>query len=193
MNRNRTALLAGLLICIGSTLAVAQPAPIPTYWSGTFTPPPGAKAPRASVLEVKIFSLTTDKEVATLAAALHEGGPLGLREAMGRFENRGWVKINGLGGATVAVLRVLDLPNGGRRLRVFCALPIRVFDKPTAAPDTQEYPFSFIELDVDKSGRGEGKLISAAKFEVTDQGLELGTAGAPIVKVLDVIANNNAR
>jgi len=191
MNRRSRGLATGL-ICFLSTLgtltAEAAGAPTPNFWSGIFAPPAGATATQARVLEVKVFSLSTDQEIETLVAALRRGGQLALREEMAHLENRGWVRIDQAGAATVAVVRRIDLDDGGMLLRVFCASPIRVLDRPEAEVGTADYPFSYLELQVDAHGRGEGKLIAAATIEIQGEGIAIGTAGVPVIRVSDVLA-----
>lgn len=191
MNRSRSlhptfvvALLS--LVCAASGFAAE---PIPTHWTGFVTPPPDAPKVGVSDIEIRVFKLSNDEEALTLVNELKLGGQVGLRNAMYKLEDKGWVRLGKFAATGVGVIRALELPDGRRVLRVFSAYPARIFDRsdPLGSP---EHPFAYIELVIDKDGKGSGQMISAASLKVSDKGLELESAGAPIVAITDVVATS---
>jgi hypothetical protein len=51
---------------------------------------------------------------------------------------------------------------------------------------SMKYPFSYIEIHLDASGQGEGKLIAAAKVSLTGNIVEIESLGSEPFKLLDV-------
>ena len=186
--RSRPLLAVALLVALSAGVLVAAQ-PVPTHWTGFVSPPPDAPKVGVSDIEIRVFKLSNDEEAMTLVNELKLGGQVGLRNAMYKLEDKGWVRLGKFAATGVGVVRALELPDGRRVLRVFSAYPARIFDRsdPVGTPD---HPFAYIELVVDKDGKGSGQMISAASLKVSDQGLELESAGAPIVAITDVVATS---
>jgi hypothetical protein len=50
-----------------------------------------------------------------------------------------------------------------------------------------DYPFSFVEIDLDRNGEGEGRLIAAAKVWMAPSGnLDIESLGAVPARLLNV-------
>jgi hypothetical protein len=78
---------------------------------------------------------------------------------MFRLEGKGWMQIGRLAGAEIGVIRVLDLPDGRRRVRLYSSHPLRLYDKSDPA-GSDVHPFAFLELVADASGTGSGSLAA---------------------------------
>jgi hypothetical protein len=81
-------------------------------------------------------------------------------------------------------MRIVDLPDGTRRLRVFSDHPLRLYDK-SDPPGSNQHPFGFMEMIADASGKVTGTLIAAASLTVDDEGLRLESAGVPVIQLGD--------
>ncbi len=189
--RSLWACLATLLIA-PPLLAAPPPAspPLPQVWTGRIIAPAGLKVPLAADLfQLKIFRVSDDKEIQSLLQELARSGQPGLREAIFRLPGKGWISIGRSVATEVSVIRVIDLPDGHRRVRVFSAFPLRLYDKsdPYAS---KEHPFAFLELSADASGTGTGTLVAAASLAVGDEGLRIESAGAPVMNVVDVTTDS---
>lgn len=172
-----------VLVVIAATAAAAAPIPLPQTWWGTTVLPEGMEPGiTANQFEIQVFRLTADEQLATLVAAFREGGQAALRDAMFRLKPVGWVRFGKLVATDLVLIREMDLPDGRRRLRVFSPHPLRLYDK-SEAPGTHEYPFGYMELFVDASGKGSGALVAAASLSVSEEGLRFDSAGAPVVVV----------
>jgi hypothetical protein len=186
---------AALLLALALAAVAAPPAaqaqamPLPQKWWArivlTDAVKPGLTGDR---FELTVSRLSDDEEVAGLIEILRTGNQLAARDAMRRFEPKGFLRVGKLAAAEVTVIRVVDLPDGTRRLRLFCDFPIRLYDKsePILSP---QHPFGFLELVVGPKGEdGTGTLIAAASLTVGDDGLRVETAAAPILNVIEVTA-----
>lgn len=187
----RRALGAALLLLAG--LAATAPvwsAPVPMQlpqtWSGRSILPegvtPGLTADR---FEIKVSTLSSDKEIMTLASALKVGGQRQLRDEMFQIPSKGWIRFGKLVATDINVVRVVDLPDGKRRLRLISDHPLRLYDK-SDPPGSDDHPFGWIELIVDESGTGTGVLVASASLAITDEGLRLDSAGAPVIAIDEV-------
>ena len=85
----------------------------------------------------------------------------------------------------ITVIRVFDLPDGRRRVRLYSDHPLRLYDK-TDPPGSDAHPFGFLELTADASGSGTGELIAAGSMTFNDDGLRIDSAGTPLIKIVDV-------
>jgi hypothetical protein len=54
-------------------------------------------------------------------------------------------------------------PDGGRRILIATDRPIG-FSEATYRPPSFDYPFTIIEMNLDKEGKGEGSMSVAAKL-----------------------------
>jgi hypothetical protein len=135
--------------------------------------------------ELRVFETSTDEEVAGLVAELQKSGQGALRNAMFQLKPKGWVRIGKLAATDAVVLRVVDLPDGQRRLRFYSDHPLRLYDKSDPA-GANAHPFAYLELVVDASGKGSGSLVAAASLAVGDGGLRMESAGLPVIRIYDV-------
>ena len=110
---------------------------------------------------------------------------MALKDAMRRLPYKAFILAGKLAGTEVAVVRVVNLPDGGRRVRVFCDFPMRLYDD-SVARDSKAYPFSYLELSVDASGWGGGVLVPAASLREQDGNLVIENAETPPLNVVDV-------
>lgn len=178
------ALLLGSLAA--ATLQAQAAMPLPQIWTGRMEVPPGVDPGlTADRFELRIFSTSTDAEVVELIAALQTGGQQGLRNAMYRLKSKGWIRIGKLAATEITVIRVFDLPDGRRRVRLYSDHPLRLYDK-TDPPGSDAHPFGFLELTADASGSGTGELIAAGSMTFNDDGLRIDSAGTPLIKIVDV-------
>jgi len=161
--------------------------PLPQVWTARIVVPEGVEPGlTADQLELRVSSLSTDEEVLGLLEQLRLGGQQGLWNAMRMLQPKGFIRAGKLAATEVTVIRVQDLPNGNRMVRVYCDFPIRLYDK-SEPVEARAHPFAFLELEVGPSGRdGTGKLIAAASFALGEAELRIDNASTPPMKVLDV-------
>jgi hypothetical protein len=189
--RNASSLLWVLLVSAftGGAFAAEPPAtmPLPQVWTGRLEAPPDNPVGIRDI-EVKINALSSDQEARALANALRAGGQIGLREAMFRLDQKAWVRLGKAVATSVGVVRVVDLPDGKRRMRLVSDFPARLLDSSDPV-GSDEHPFGFIELIVAPDGTSEGQMIAAASISFADEGtIRIQSAGAPAYRIIDVTA-----
>lgn len=181
------ALASTFLTVLGVANAGAQAAmPMPQVWTGRMEVPAGVEPGlTADTFELRIFGTSTDEEMGGLVLALKQGGQVALRNGMYQQKAKGWIRIGRLAATDVVVVRVADLPDGQRRVRLYSDHALRLYDKTDPAGSTA-HPFAFLELLADASGKGSGSLIASASFAVGEEGLRMESAGTPVIRLYDV-------
>jgi hypothetical protein len=160
--------------------------PMPQIWTGRMLVPEGVEpGVTGDSFELRIFQTSTDEEVAGLVAELEKGGQTALRNAMFQLKPKGWIRIGKLAATDAVVLRVVDLPDGQRRVRFYADHPLRLYDK-TDPAGQYAHPFAYLELVIDASGTGSGGLIAAASLAIDGDELKMESAGLPVIRVYDV-------
>ena len=133
---------------------------------------------------IHIDHYSSDQEVANLKGILADKGPDALRDALWNLE-AGYIRVKGGLGYPVAVARSKPEADGGRVVRVMIDRPIS-FREAANNLRSMDYPFSYIDIHLDASGKGDGKLIAAAKVTLAGNTVEIENLGAQPLKLLDV-------
>lgn len=177
------ATLAGL----PAEMVQAQPAmPMPQVWTGRMMVPAGVEpGETGDTFELRIFRKSTDVEVEDLVTRLEKGGQVALRNGMYLLQPKGWIRIGNLAATDAMVIRVVDLPDGQRRVRFYSDHALRLYDKTDPAGSTA-HPFAYLELVADASGKGSGSLVASASLAAGDEELVMESAGLPVIQIYDV-------
>jgi hypothetical protein len=134
---------------------------------------------------LQIDGYTSDAEVKKLVDVLAEKGARGLQEALWDVKEKGWFRIGNRLGYHAAVIRSRPLPDGGRVIRVFTDRPIQFWELRNSTR-SRNYPFGYIEIKLDATGKGEGQMYVAATAKVTGNEVELENYHAQAVRILNV-------
>jgi hypothetical protein len=116
----------------------------------------------ATVL-MEIDRWTTDQQQEELRTALLEQGSDKLLRALQKQPKVGFIRLPNTVGYDLHYARQVALPDGGRRISIATDRPIRFWEARNQ-PRSIDYPFTLIELRIDGSGKGEGKLSLATKI-----------------------------
>lgn len=181
VKRFKTALIALAALAL-STAAFAE-----TQLTGNLVDPAGSlghfRSNTASVV-IHIDHYTEDAEAQRLAGILQQKGPDDLRDALWDQE-AGYIRIDGGLGYPIAAARVHPAPDGGQIIRL-------MIDRPLSQREvinnlrTVDYPFAFIEVKLDRNGKGEGQLYQAARVSLTDGKLDVENYSPQPLKLLGV-------
>jgi hypothetical protein len=134
---------------------------------------------------IHIDHYTSDAEVANLKGILASKGPDALRDALWNLE-AGYIRIGGGLGYPIAVARSKPDGKGGRLVRLMLDRPI-AFRELANNTRSVDYPFTYLELNLDQAGNGEGKMIVAAKVTLTgENSVEIESLGTQPIKILQV-------
>lgn len=144
----------------------------------------GARFSRPFVLHVDHFA--TDGEIQRLTGILAAKGPYSLRDEL--WKNQvGYLSIGGGIGLPVGAVLVQDTPDG-RTLRVLLNRRLANFEVQNYTRSSK-YPFTVLELHLDRNGRGNGVLVGAAQMKISGDTLTVKSLGNLPVRLLAVRAS----
>jgi hypothetical protein len=171
-----------LAIAVVGIAALASAQEMPEQFTGNVVNMQGGGTARV-IMHIESYS--PDEEVLGLAKILAEKGQPGLQEAMFDLKDRGWVRIGSSLGYPIAVFRSRPTEKG----RLVIALTDRSiqFWEAHRGTRSRDYAFGMIILDLDKDGKGEGKLLPAVTAKISDKGVvEFETLGTDPFKIIRV-------
>jgi hypothetical protein len=142
--------------------------------------------PSTLPVEIHIDGYSTDAEVQQLFGVLAKKGPDGLRDALWDLE-KGYIRIGGSLGYPIAVV-VSKPADGGRDIRIMMDRPLSIRELATNARSL-DYPFGYIEIKLDKDGKGEGQMFAAARISETAGILDVENYSFLPLKLLSVRAH----
>jgi hypothetical protein len=168
----------------GGTASAAKPVERLTAFAVDMSNMAGAR--NTATVDIAIERWTTDAERDQLRAALREGGADGLLRALQKQKEVGRISSAGSLGYPLRFARQAASPSGGRRIvlgtdRLISFLELR------DQPRTVNYPFMVIDIRLDASGKGEGKLMPVAKItEDRDHIVEIENYASEPVRLTSV-------
>lgn len=119
----------------------------------------------ATQVEIVVERWSTDAERARLINTLMEKGPEKLLDTLQSLPRVGYIRTPNSLGYDLHYSRKFSLPDGGERV-VLATDRYIGFWEATNRPRSIDYPFTVIELHINPSGEGEGKMSLATKIEV---------------------------
>ena len=149
-----------------------------------------AGARNTATVDIVIDRWSTDAERDQLRAALREGGADGLLHALQKVKEVGRISSARSLDYPLRLARQTTSPSGGRRIlmgtdRLISFLELR------DQPRTVDYPFMVIDIRLDASGKGEGKLMPLAKItEDRDHIVEIENYASEPVRLTSVQSTN---
>ena len=141
--------------------------------------------PGASQVEITVNRYTTDDARDRLMATFRENGASGLLKALQSEPPVGNIRAPGSLAYDLRYARQLPGEEGGRRIVLATDRPIG-FAEAANNSRTMDYPFTLIELRLDKDGHGEGKLSVATKLTLNDNVLVIEDYADQPVMLTDV-------
>ena len=115
-------------------------------------------------LDINIERWSTPEEAARLRDILTEKGEDALLEAVQKLPRMGSIARTGNLGWDIRFAQQIPAASGGRRIVIATDRPMSFFE---AANQTRssDYAFTLAEIRLGPDGKGEGKLVPAAKIE----------------------------
>jgi hypothetical protein len=146
-----------------------------------------------AVVDITVNSWSTPEERERLITTMVEKGPDALLRELQKAPVKGRFRIpsakppdpHHLGlGLDLRYAWQTSLPDGGRRI-VLATDRYIGFQEARNQARTMDYPFTLMEIRVDKNGRGEGKMAVATKidFDKKKQQIELENYGTEPVRL----------
>lgn len=157
--RLRFLVIASALIFMFAANAVAQSATRETY-TGTMVGI-GGRRTVTRTFTLTINRRTPETDVTRAIAVLAEGGQDGLLREIAN-QDLGQFSLSGQLGRRLNFVTETTLGNGDRKLMILFERWMNIFELRYGTRST-DYPFSYVELIIDRNGRGEGTFIPAAR------------------------------
>jgi hypothetical protein len=155
-----------LALAFSTALALSTAAFAETQFTGNLVAPAGtARHTGTAPVLIHIDHYTEDAQVQRLQGILQQKGPDALREALWDQE-AGYLRIGGGLGYPIAAARSHATPDGGTIVRLMIDRPIAQYEVINNLR-TVDYPFAFVEIKLDRNGKGDGQFYQAAKVSMT--------------------------
>jgi len=126
----------------------------------------------ASTVSFGIEEVTTDEEMQGLAQTFAQRGAEGIETAL-RKGRKGYFQLGNYESSDI-VLAMVTSTDGVRRLGIVGIAPNRFLAAGPAQNQTSfgfvEFPWTFIQVEVDEKGNGKGSIIPLAKVVFNEQG-----------------------
>jgi hypothetical protein len=127
----------------------------------------GHRAGSTAPVIIHLDHYSSDADVQRLSGILAGKGPDALRDALWNQEV-GYIRVGGGLGYPIAAARSRETPTG-RVIRMMIDRPISQREVLNST-FSSDYPFSYIEVNLDRSGKGEGQFFAAAKVSLKKDG-----------------------
>ena len=180
--------LAALALAIAFITPAAMPQAgdkLPEAYSGVAMGTGGAVGAKSTHFDFRIEKYTTDEEVQRLYTVLKEKGRDSLRREMEKL-NVGRIWPTSSVGNTIAVARKRQV--GDKTvIAIFTARQMN-FRELYNSGRSVDYPYGFLQVNLDKDMKGNGQFIAAAKlrFDKKKNQLELESYGHQYLKAVNV-------
>jgi hypothetical protein len=117
---------------------------------------------RAGNIDITVNRWSTDQQRDALMAVVTQKGPEKLLDALQDMPAVGHFGVTGNLGWDIHFARRMPLPDGGERVVLITDRRIGFWEE-TNQPRSIDYPFTFIDIRVNRDGQGEGKMSLATK------------------------------
>lgn len=117
----------------------------------------------AGNIEIVVDRWSSDKDRDKLMSTLMEKGPDKLLDVLQDMPRMGYFRAPGQLGIDIHFARRLPLPEGGERVVLVTDRRIGFWEAANQ-PRSIDYPFTVIELRLNRDGEGEGKMSLATKI-----------------------------
>jgi len=154
--------VAALLFSPGSNTAANAGVPAKEEYTGTVIGVGGPLGGVSRPFTLTIEGHTSDLEARRDLTILVEGGQDALLKAL-QGKRLGFFSLGGQLGRDLNFVYETPTSNGGRRITVVFERWMNTFEL-RYGTRSEDYPFTYIELLIDKAGKGEGSLIPAARI-----------------------------
>lgn len=116
----------------------------------------------AGVVQIDVTRWSTQSERTELLNVLKKSGADKLLDALQDMRPVGTIKTPDSLGYDLRYANQTPLPEGGRRIVLATDRPIGFWEA-TRRPRTIDYPFTVIQMEIDRNGEGKGTLSYATK------------------------------
>jgi hypothetical protein len=182
---SRIALLASFLLAALSHVAFAQDKASPEAYTGVAIGTGGGVGGKTISFDFRITQYTTDDELQTFAQLVKDQGTEALRRALEK-EDKGRINAVGSTGNQIAVARKRQL--GSETIITIVTARNMPFIELYRGGRTRDYPFGYLQVKLDATGKGTGQIMAAAKirFDKKKGQYEIESFGNQYIKASNV-------
>jgi hypothetical protein len=180
----RILLLILILVTSGLSTASGEEKQKPDAYSGVVIGTGGAIGARSMNIDIQIDKYTTDQEIGEYIDLLKEKGQDQLRLKLEKVKV-GNIRPSASVGTELAIARVFETLEG-KVIRLLTARNMRFLELYHGGRST-DYPFTIVEIHLDKEGKGEGAIMGGAQISFSKEGkLEIESFGNQYAKLVNV-------
>ena len=181
----RIAFVALVLLVSLPLPASAQEKPRPESYTGVAIGTGGSVGGKTILFDFRITQYTSDEEVQSLADLVKEKGTDALRRALEK-RDQGRIAAVGSTGNQIAVARKRQ--QGPDTIITIVTARNMPFVELYHGGRTTDYPFGFLQVKLDASGKGTGQIMAAAKirFDKKSGKYEVESYGNQYIKATNV-------
>ncbi len=162
--KRRMSLVVAAVLAAGLLLlpAFGEDKPKPEQYSAVWAVVGGSAGGKTVPIDIRINRYNTDEEIKNFADILVEGGQSRLREALEK-EDVGQLSATGQVGIPIAIARK-SVQGDKTIVRIVTARTLS-FVELRYSGRSVDYPFTILQLEVDREGKGAGTAIAAASIK----------------------------
>lgn len=131
---------------------------------------PGAR--RAGIVEINVDRWSSDQERDSLLGTLRTQGENSLLTSLQETKRVGFIRTPDRLGWDLHYATETPTDDGGKDIVIATDRPIRFWEAANLTR-TLKYPFTVIQIHLDKDGKGEGRMSTAAKVSMSKDGKTL--------------------
>ncbi|MFY9551577.1 MAG: hypothetical protein WAU32_10530 [Thermoanaerobaculia bacterium] len=192
--RSHRALFASVLILLASTAFLAGAEKTASIEQLTAFAA-NMQSGQAGVIEIAIERWSTEAERDMLLEALQEGGEDALLKALEKIRPPvGYMRTPNSIGWDLYYARQIRQPDGGRKIILATNRRVNIREAVNNTRSMQ-YQFTLIEIHLDKNGKGEGKMVPAAKvsWDAKQKRIEVENYSALPVDLVNVKSTKSTK
>lgn len=144
----------------------------------------------AGTVLISIERWSSDAERQTLVATLREKGPNALLDALQDMRPVGRIRTPDSLGYDLRYAQQTPGEDGGRRIVIATDRPIGFWEA-VQRPRTIDYPFTVIQMEIGRDGKGKGTMSVATKIRAYDSVIELENFATSPVMLTEILAKKD--
>jgi hypothetical protein len=179
------ALFTLFLVVSLSLVVPAQDKARPEAYSGVAMGTGGGVGGKSISFDFRITQYTTDEELQSFAQLVKDQGPEALRRALEK-EDKGRINAVGSTGNQIAVARKRQ--QGSETIITIVTARNMPFIELYRNGRTTDYPFGYLQVNLDATGKGTGQIMAAAKirFDKKKGQYEIESYGNQYIKATNI-------
>jgi hypothetical protein len=173
-----------LVVCLSLAVSAQDKTP-PEAYTGVAIGTGGSVGGKTISFNFSITQYTTDAEVQSFAQLVKDKGTDALRLALEK-EDKGRISVVGSTGNQIAVARKRQ--EGSDTIITIVTARIMPFIELYRGGRSRDYPFGFLQVKLDATGKGTGQVMAAAKirFDKKKGHYEIESFGNQYIKATNV-------